>query len=145
MDQQALVEAIVGARSQIDFVWQFFVSAQLAVFALLIIYDHVMDELNFFAKFLVLLAIGTFDWINAGALMTSYQLLDALHDQYRASFGNLPGLTRAFKTFFVNARYDTGPETVMFTHSLAFSAVLLTIVWQGFIRRRPKPEADGQA
>ncbi len=138
MEQQALVEAIVGARSQIDFIWQFFVSAQLAVFALLMIYDHVVEELNIFAKFLILVAIGTFDWINAGALMTAYQLLDALHDQYRSSFGSLAGIRPLFRAHFVNARFDTGPQTVMFTHSLAFAAVFFTILWQGFIRRRPR-------
>ena len=138
MDQEALVGAIVGARAQIDFVWQFFVSAQLAVFALLVIYDEVVEDLNVIAKGLVLVAMGTFDWINAGALIESYLMLDALHDQFRVSFGSLPNLSRLFVARFVNVSYESGPTTVMFTHSLAFTTVLLAIIWRSFIRRRPR-------
>jgi len=38
--RRELIEAILGFRSQIDFLWQFFVSVHIAIFALLFIYDE---------------------------------------------------------------------------------------------------------
>lgn len=35
LDEGSLLEAIMDARSQIDFLWQFFVTVHIAIFALL--------------------------------------------------------------------------------------------------------------
>jgi len=135
MQQEALIQAIVGARGQLDFIWQVFLSAQVAVFAFLLIYEEEMEKMNFLGRLLALIGIGAFDWINASALIDTYGLLDALHHQYRVSFGQLNGLSPLFVDRFVNASYETGPRMVAFTHTLAFTFVLLSFVLRNMIRR----------
>ena len=38
--EDALISAVMDTRQQIDFLWQFFVSVHIAIFALLLLYDH---------------------------------------------------------------------------------------------------------
>ena len=143
MDQQALVAAVVGARSQLDFIWNFFVTVHIAVFALLFIYDHAIDALNPFGRVLSLAGIALFDWINASALINTYQLLDAFHDQYRVSFGAMEKLAPLYVERFVNASFVAYPTRVLFTHGLAFLVVSLALIWPNFIshpeKKRNKP------
>ena len=40
IQEATLIEAILGFRAQIDFLWQFFVTVHIAIFALLFIYDE---------------------------------------------------------------------------------------------------------
>ena len=46
LQESTLVEAIMSVRSQVDFLWQFFVTVHIAIFALLFIYDHAVDSLK---------------------------------------------------------------------------------------------------
>ena len=48
--ESTLVEAIMSVRSQIDFLWQFFVTVHIAIFALLFIYDEAVESLNIIAR-----------------------------------------------------------------------------------------------
>ena len=131
-----LVDAIMAARSQIDFLWQFFVSVHIAIFALLFIYDHAIEGLNWVAKACVVAGIASFEWINGNALAHSYMLLDAMLDQYRWSFGQAERFHPAFYDQFVLATYKSRPEMVMMTHSTAVIVVLLAIVSRHFIQSK---------
>ena len=44
IQEGTLIEAILGFRSQIDFLWQFFVTVHIAIFALLFIYDEAVES-----------------------------------------------------------------------------------------------------
>ncbi|MFN3626209.1 MAG: hypothetical protein ACK4TP_19440, partial [Hyphomicrobium sp.] len=68
IQEATLIEAILSIRSQIDFLWQFFVTAHIAIFALLFIYDEAVESLNVIARFLALAGIALFEWINGKAL-----------------------------------------------------------------------------
>ena len=46
IQEGTLIEAILGFRSRIDFLWQFFVTVHIAIFALLFIYDEAVESLN---------------------------------------------------------------------------------------------------
>src|SRR5690606_12247485 len=81
IQEQTLIEAIMQTRGQVDFLWQFFMTVQIAIFALLFIYDKAVESLNSFARLLALGAVALFDWINAEALRGAYGLLDAMHGQ----------------------------------------------------------------
>jgi hypothetical protein len=50
IEEPALIEAILTIRTQVDFLWQFFVTAHIAIFALLFIYDQAVDSLNAIAR-----------------------------------------------------------------------------------------------
>lgn len=44
LQESTLVAALMDMRGQVDFLWQFFVTVHLALFALLfIIYDHAVE------------------------------------------------------------------------------------------------------
>ena len=59
----------MDVRSQIDFLWQFFVSVHIAIFALLFLYDHAVESLSTVAKALAGAGIAAFEWINGNALV----------------------------------------------------------------------------
>lgn len=136
MEEQIIVEAIMDTRGQLDFVWQFFMTVQIAIFAVIFIYDDAVDRLNTFARMLAIGAIALFDWINANALFSIYNLLDALHHQYRMQFGNVSRYHEAFYKQFVLATYDNPLTTLMLTHGLAFGVAAIAIVWKGFVTSR---------
>lgn len=134
--ESALIEAIMSTRSQIDFLWQFFVTVHIAVFALLFIYDDAVESMNIPARILSVLGIAAFDWINGQALTNAYLLLDAMIDQYRSVFGQVERFRPAFYQRFVMESFADRPEMVMFTHGLAFLVVILAITSRRFIQTR---------
>jgi hypothetical protein len=135
--EQILVDAIMHTRGQLDFLWQFFVTVQLAIFALLFIYDDAVDSMNRTARGLAIAAIGMFDWINGGALRSCYGLLDALHQQYRADYGQSKRFQPVFYELFVQQRYEGKDNMLMLTHGLAFGVVALALIWRQFMQHAP--------
>lgn len=136
MGEDALVAAIMDTRAQIDFLWQFFVTVHIAIFALLLIYDHAVEGLNWLARGFAVFGVGAFDWINGNALAGSYLLLDAMHEQYRWAFGQADRFHSTFYENFVIAAYADRPSMVLTTHSTALFFVLLAFASRRFIQLR---------
>ena len=136
LQESTLVEAMMDVRSQIDFLWQFFVTAHIAIFALLFIYDHAVEGLNAVAKIFAVLAVAAFEWINGNALINAYLLLDAMQEQFRWNFGQADRFHPAFYEQFVLASYATRPAMVLMTHSSALLVVLLAFLSRRFIQSR---------
>ncbi len=136
--EESLLNAIMQTRSQVDFLWQFFITVQIAVFALLFIYDRAVDSLNSFARFLAICAVGVFDWINSQALKNSYTLLSAFHEQYRADFGQPQRFQSALYEHFVLANFDGRVDIISMTHGIAFVVVLITLLWRRSMQHQPK-------
>jgi hypothetical protein len=134
--EPTLVDAIMDARSQIDFLWQFFVTVHIAVFALLFIYDHAVESLNVVARLFAVAGVAAFEWINGNALTNAYLLLDAMQEQYRWSFGQVERFHPSFYEHFVLANYASRPGMVLMTHGSALAIVLLAFVWRGLIQSR---------
>ena len=109
LQESTLVEAIMAVRGQIDFLWQFFVTVHIAIFALLFIYDHAVENLNAVAKLFAVLGVAAFEWINGNALAHTYLLLDAMQDQFRWNFGQADRFHPAFYDQFVLASYQPAP------------------------------------
>jgi len=139
LQEGTLVEAIMAVRGQIDFLWQFFVTVHIALFALLFIYDHAVENLNAIAKFFAVLGVAAFEWINGNALAHTYLLLDAMQDQFRWNYGQADRFHPAFYEQFVLASYATRPATVLITHSSALLVVLLAFASRRFIQTRTLP------
>ena len=139
LQEGTLVEAIMAVRGQIDFLWQFFVTVHIALFALLFIYDHAVENLNAVAKFFAVLGVAAFEWINGNALAHTYLLLDAMQDQFRWNYGQADRFHPAFYEQFVLASYATRPATVLLTHSSALLVVLLAFASRRFIQTRTLP------
>jgi hypothetical protein len=133
-----LIEAILALRSQVDFLWQFFVSVHIAIFALLFIYDEAVESLNVIARAFALAGVALFEWINGKALANTYILLDATLDQYRALYGQVARFQPAFFQYFVGQSFTDRPATVLITHSMAFFVILLAMVSREFIQTRRK-------
>ena len=87
IQEATLIEAILGFRAQIDFLWQFFVTVHIAIFALLFIYDEAVESLNIIARIFAIAGVALFEWINGKAPANTYLLLDATLDQYRTLYG----------------------------------------------------------
>ena len=68
IQEATLIEAILGFRAQIDFLWQFFVTVHIAIFALLFIYDEAVESLNIIARIFAIAGVALFEWINGKAL-----------------------------------------------------------------------------
>jgi len=136
IEEATLIEAILSIRSQIDFLWQFFVTAHIAIFALLFIYDEAVESLNIIARAFALGGIALFEWINGKALANTYLLLDATLDQYRALYGEAARFQPAFFQHFVGQSFVDRPAMVLVTHSMAFVVILLALLSREFIRSR---------
>lgn len=143
IEEAVLIEAITDTRAQIDFLWQFFVTLHIALFALLFIYDEAVESMNTIAKAFAVVGIALFDWINGRALQHAYLLLDALHEQYRMSWGR--DADRFHSTFyqeFVQASFADRPDMVYITHGMAFVVVVLAIASRSFIQARTRRGAE---
>jgi hypothetical protein len=143
IQEATLIEAILSIRSQIDFLWQFFVTAHIAIFALLFIYDEAVESLNVVARVFALGGIALFEWINGKALANTYMLLDATMDQYRALYGEASRFQPAFFQHFVGQSFTDRPAMVLVTHSMALVVILLALLSREFIQtRRRKQEVS---
>ena len=136
IQEGTLIEAILTIRSQVDFLWQFFVTAHIAIFALLFIYDEAVEALNIVARAFALGGIALFEWINGRALANTYLLLDATLDQYRALYGEVSRFQPSFLQNFVNQSYIDRPAMVLVTHSMAFAIILIALLSREFIQTR---------
>lgn len=136
IQESTLVEAIMAMRGQIDFLWQFFVTVHIALFALLFIYDHAVEGMNAVAKFFAVAGVAAFEWINGNALTNAYLLLDAMQEQYRWGFGQVDRFHPAFYEHFVLATYATRPAMVLTTHTSALVVILLAFLSRRFIQSR---------
>ncbi len=144
LPEPMLVDGIIATRAQIDFLWQFFITVHIAIFALLLIYDDAVENLNVIARALALGGIGVFEWINGNALTNTYLLLDAFLEQYRALYGQVDRFEPAFFQHFVQMSFEDRPGTVLVTHTTAFVVILLALVSRDFIqsRKRRRPPTD---
>ena len=138
IDESLLMTAMLETRQQIDFLWQFFVSVQIAVFALFLVYDEAVENLSLIARFLAFAGIALFDWINGNALAGAYRFLDATLDQYRFLYGQAERFRPAFHEHVVLASYADRPDLVKITHGTALLVVFLALVSQSFIVSRPR-------
>jgi hypothetical protein len=139
VSEQSLIDAILHTRTQVDFLWQFFVTVQIALFALLFIYDDAVESMNGLARMLAIFSVGAFDWINGNALRGAYGLLDALHQQYRHDYGAIDRFRPALFERLVQATYEGREQLLLLTHTMAFVVFALAFLWPRFIshaRRR---------
>lgn len=142
MPEATLVEAIIDMSGRIDFLYQFFVTVQIAIFALLFIYDEAVEGLSIFARLLAVIGVALFDWLNGLGLVKAYLLLDATLEQYRALYGKVSRFEPAFFERFVQATYHDGPITIYITHGLAFLFVTLALVSRGFIQSKAREKKN---
>ena len=141
IQEATLIEAILSLSAQIDFLWQFFVTVHIAIFALLFIYDEAVESLNFIARAFALAGVALFEWINGNALAKTYMLLDATLDQYRALYGQAERFQPGFFQHFVGMNFTDRPATVLMTHSMAFIVIILAFLSREFVqtRKRSRP------
>jgi hypothetical protein len=135
LQEGVLIEAIIDTRTQIDFIWQVFITVHIALFALLFIYSSAIDTWNALARIFALAGAGLFDWINGTALAKTYLLLDAMQDQYRALYGQAERFQPKFYEHFVLAQYADRPDMVLITHGMAFFVVFTVLVARQLIHR----------
>jgi hypothetical protein len=138
LQESTLIDAIMTTRGQVDFLWQFFVTVHIALFALLFIYDDAVETLNWIAKMFAIAGVAAFEYINGKALQNTYLLLDAMLDQYRALFGQPERFQPGFYQHFVLASFRDRPDLVYFTHGLALTVVLLALISRSFIQSKPR-------
>jgi hypothetical protein len=136
IEEPALIEAILDLRAQIDFLWQFFVTVHIAIFALLFIYDHAVESLNVLARLFAVAGVALFEFINGKAIIGAYQLLDATLDQYRYLYGQADRFRPSFFDKFVSANFYDRPNLVLITHGMAFAVVIMALASRRFIQNR---------
>lgn len=134
IEEPGMIEAIIDTRQQVDFLWQFFVTAQIAIFALLFIYDRAVESMNLVVKLMAVAGIALFSWINGNALINTYLLLDAMIHQYAVWYGKPGRFEPSFLEHFVKVNYGDRPQIVMVTHSLSFVVVLLALLSRRLIQ-----------
>ncbi|MBL8566374.1 MAG: hypothetical protein JNM89_11720 [Hyphomicrobiaceae bacterium] len=134
LEESALIEAIMMTRTQIDFLWQVFITVHIAVFAMLFIYGKSVDDLKLSVRTFAALGMAAFEWINGKALTAAYLLLDAMQDQYRAAFGQPERFQPKFYEQFVLAQYSDRPNMVLMTHGTILFVVATALVARKLIQ-----------
>lgn len=134
LHEDALIEAIMMTRTQIDFLWQVFITVHIAVFAMLFIYGKEVDDLRRTVRVFAAVGMASFDYINGKALTNAYLLLDAMQDQYRALFGQPERFQSKFYEHFVLAHYADRPNMVLAVHSFALVVVSVALIAQHAIK-----------
>lgn len=142
LQEGTLIDAIMATRAQVDFLWQFFVTVHIAIFALLFIYDDAVENLNVVAKLFAVAGVALFEYINGKALQNTYLLLDAMLDQYRALFGQAERFQPGFYQHFVLASFRDRPDMIYITHGMALTVVFLALVSRRFIQSRNAKPSD---
>lgn len=135
LQEGVLIEAIIDTRTQIDFIWQVFITVHIALFALVFLYSETVAQWNVAARTMALAGIALFDWINGKALVSTYLLLDAMQDQYRVLYGQVERFQPKFYEHFVLAQYTDRPDMVLITHGMAFAVVFVVLVARHLINR----------
>jgi len=138
LSESTLIEAIMNTRSQVDVLWQVFITVHIALFALLFIYSEAVDKMRFFTRFLAVIGIAMFDWINGKALTNTYLLLDAMLDQYRALYGQVERFQPKFYEYFVLAQFSDRPQMVLIVHGTALAVVVIALVARQLIHNQPR-------
>ncbi len=147
--EPALIEAIMHTRAQVDFLWQFFVTVLIAIFALFFVYDDKVALFGYPARVAAILGISAFAYINGKALINTYGLLDAFLVQYRADYGSQGRFEDAFFQRFVLLDHDGRPNMVWFTHSFFMIVVIVSLLARELLHldatpRERKPTVDGR-
>lgn len=135
LQEGVLIEAIIDTRTQIDFIWQVFITVHIALFALLFIYSEAVDRWNVLARLFALFGVAAFEYINGTALAKTYLLLDAMQDQYRVLYGQVERFQPKFYEHFVLAQYADRPDMVHLTHGSAFAVVFVVLVARQLMHR----------
>ncbi len=135
LQEGVLVQAIIDTRTQIDFIWQVFITVHIALFALIFLYNEAVDTWNMMARFVALVGVAIFDWINGKALVSTYLLLDAMQDQYRVLYGQVERFQPKFYEHFVLAQYADRPNMVLITHGMAFVVVFVVLIARNMIHQ----------
>jgi len=143
--ESSLIEAIMSISGRVDFLYQFFVTVQIAIFALLFIYDEAVESMSFVARCMAVVGVALFDFMNGLGIVKAYVLLDATHDQYRHLYGKADRFVPEFFERFVQASYADAPIWVYATHGLAFVIVMLAILSRNFIRSRKPAKLETPA
>lgn len=138
IDEATLIEAIIDTRAQVDFLWQFFVTVQIALFALFFIYTSEVERLTLPAKVFALAGVGLFEFINGSALINAYEMIDAMMEQYRFSYGQIDRFLPVFYERFVLLDYANRPNMVWAVHLTAFSVSLLALLARDVLHRQPQ-------
>ncbi len=128
LQEGVLIEAIIDTRTQIDFIWQVFITVHIALFALLFIYSEAVDRWNALARIFALAGVAMFEYINGTALAKTYLLLDAMQDQYRALYGQVERFQPKFYEHFVLAQYADRPDMVLLTHGTSFLVIFVVLI-----------------
>ncbi len=138
IQESVLIEAIMSTRTQIDFLWQVFITVHIAVFAMLFIYGEVVDDLKLLIRIFAVAGMVIFDWINGKALVGAYLLLDAMQDQYRVLYGQAERFQPKFYEQFVLAQYADRPNMVLLTHGMALAVVGIALMTRRLIKNAPR-------
>lgn len=136
LDESALIEAMMDARCQVDFLRQFFVTVPVALFAPLLISHHAVEGPERDRDVLRRAGVAAFEWINAQALQNAYLLLDVMQEQYRWSFGQTDRFPLAIYEHFVLASCATRTTMALVTHASSLAVILLAFLSRPVIQSR---------
>lgn len=133
MNAAALLEVMVESGSQIDSEWQMYIVVHLGLFWFFFL---VHRPLLLIERAVALFAYGAFAFINGNALISTYNLLEAMRadltTRLSAEFANAPQTLEALSATY----YGDRSETIMITHVGAFCVVALFLIFRNVMVRR---------
>ena len=133
MTASVLLDAMVDTGNKIDNLWSMYIVVHLGLFWFFFL---VHRPLLLLERAVAVFAYGVFAFINGNALLSSYQLLEALRRDLIGGFAS--ELAKAPETMsrISAADFSGRDELIMITHLGAFTVVALFLIFRNVIIRR---------
>ncbi len=133
MNAAAVLEAMVETGHQIDSQWSMYIVVHLGLFWFFFL---VHRPLLLIERATALFAYSAFAFINGNALISTYNLVEAMRldlvTRFRSDLANTPETAR----WLAGAFYGDRGELIMVTHFGAFAIVALLLIFRNVMIRR---------
>lgn len=140
MNAEAVLDALIQTKNQVDNQWSMYIVVHLGLFWFFFL---VHRPLLFVERAIALCAYAGFAYINGSALIDSYTFLEAtrldLLTNLESEFVNAPRIESALKML----NFEVTTQLILLTHGVAFAVVALFLIFRNMMVTRYRRYYDG--
>ena len=124
MNEGALMTGLVGAGEKIDTLWNMFITVHMAIFGFYLLNRRQLGWSEVVVAFIGYLG---FAWINANALIYTYELLNGYHAQFRIQYDGTGKLAKTLYAGIIEKDFSNRATIVWSVHSAATVIVAVAL------------------
>lgn len=124
MSEEALMTGLVGAGEKVDALWNMFITVHMAIFGFYLLNKRKLGWPEVAVAFVGYLG---FAWINANALIYTYDLLGGFYAQYRIQYGNPDRFAKLLYSALIDKEFSSRASVVWSVHAAAICIVAVAL------------------